>query len=198
MTYQLTHFELIDHLKRQLRFLSRYSADFDEGFTETAVTLGAVLRILLHDTRSSTSLLGLLKVLDSLQFIDTATPFNPANILPTMGLVRMTLQAGPTTSVECVAPLGDPSPARVQKPKAFEDWWNTPVTKDSHGSLFSRRDYVLTLANKEGGAHVDPEVKRSWYELHRNNSLGWVLKSTAGDLPLDSPAPASLDRSRTR
>lgn len=32
--------------------------------------------------------------------------------------------------------------------KLFDEWWADPVTKDSHGSVFARRDYVLAGANK--------------------------------------------------
>lgn len=40
-------------------------------------------------------------------------------------------------------------------------------------STYARRDYVLTVADKEGGGHVDPSIDRAWVDLTRNNAIGW-------------------------
>lgn len=93
-----------------------------------------------------------------MQFTDTAEPLNPANLLPTPGLVMMKLVVGGESSY--VAPLEMLSPPRINPPADFEPWWNKDVTKDKDGNLWSRKSFVLTLANKEGGAHVDPDWTR--------------------------------------
>jgi hypothetical protein len=54
----LTLAELECHLAEQLQFLQVSAAAFDAGFEGEAKRLAVVLRILLHDTKSSKSLLG--------------------------------------------------------------------------------------------------------------------------------------------
>lgn len=40
---------------------------------------------------------------------------------------------------------------------------------------FSRRELVLTLANKDGGAHVDPTLDAKYVDLTRNHTIGWLV-----------------------
>ncbi len=40
---------------------------------------------------------------------------------------------------------------------------------------FTRKDIILNVANKDGGAHVDPTLPEMYYELSRKNSIGWKL-----------------------
>ena len=44
-------------LRRQLQFLKASSAAFDAGFHDEAVRIATVVRLLVHQTKSSTSLL---------------------------------------------------------------------------------------------------------------------------------------------
>lgn len=45
------------HLSRQLTFLWRSCEAYDEGHTDEAVRIASVIRVLIHDTPKSTSLL---------------------------------------------------------------------------------------------------------------------------------------------
>jgi hypothetical protein len=67
------------------------------------------------------------------------------------------------------------------------------VIEDSAGRHFSRRDLVLAVANKDGGAHVDPQLDDSYVALSRMNSIGfaWIGPNGVSE-PLDSPVPASV------
>lgn len=56
----------------------------------------------------------------------------------------------------------------------FDDWWNEWVIVDHNKSAFSRKDLILNLANKDGGAHVDPKLDQDYANLTRNNSVGWT------------------------
>lgn len=61
-----------------------------------------------------------------------------------------------------------------------------PITKDAYGKLFSRKDFVLAPVNKEGGAHVDPEIKESYDKIANLNSLGWTYSEGSGGKALTS------------
>jgi hypothetical protein len=49
--------ELLDKLKQQMRFLKTSCDIFDQGNTEEAIRLSTTIRILVHDTNKSNSLL---------------------------------------------------------------------------------------------------------------------------------------------
>jgi hypothetical protein len=155
MAYHLTREELVDRLREQLRFLERSGEAYDEGYHDEAKRLAVVIRVLLHDTNSSRSVLGLLGVKDQLKFTDTAGEIEPENLLSTPGLVMFRMGGG---EAEYVPPLDDLTPPRQNPPRPFDEWWTMHVTKDANGNLFARKDYVLSVANKEGGAHVDPQL----------------------------------------
>lgn len=55
----------------------------------------------------------------------------------------------------------------------FADWWTQPVFVDQSGRKLTRKDLVMTAANQDGGAHVDPALNASYAELAKKNSLGW-------------------------
>jgi len=48
----------------------------------------------------------------------------------------------------------------------------------------SRRQLVCTMANQDGGAHVDPELDELYARISRNNELGWTQPTVEGDRPI--------------
>jgi hypothetical protein len=154
--------------------LERSAESFDSGYEDEAQRLATVIRVLVHDTRASHSLLGQLGVKDAIQWIDTALPIMPENLLPTPGLVVMRFTGGAeTTEGRYAAPLNVSTPPRLKPDTDFAQWWTTANTKDGVGTLFNRKDFILTVANKEGGAHVDAELDPTWVALTRDNSIGF-------------------------
>ena len=91
--------------------------------------------------------------------MDTALEFDPKNLGSHGGLVSIALGESETRHV---AMLDDvPQAKKVE----FDAWWNAPVFVDSHRQTLTRKDLVLTAANQDGGAHVNPNWMRctqSW------------------------------------
>ena len=54
-------------------------------------------------------------------------------------------------------------------PVEFRQWWESVILTDQLGNSFSRRSFVLALANKDGGAHVDPELDDGYAALVKAN-----------------------------
>ena len=162
-----TEEDLRDQLKVQIGFLVQSSDAYDRGNVDEAKRLAIALRILLHDKgRTSVSLLTLLNKKDIL-FYDTALEYNPNNLLSMPGLVM--LKAGPDGG-EYIPPLD----MRCSKGKIpFPQWWNNIVVVDIKGNKSTRKDLVLTVCEKDGGAHVDPKLDETYYAFSRSNSLGW-------------------------
>lgn len=174
-----TEDELLGHLQDQIRFLMSSAESYDNGSIGEAKRLALVVRVLTHDTSSSTSLLTQLGK-KNIGFYDTSTDYNPNNLLSHMGLLIMRLTTG--SPAVYVAPLDNLSPPRMKGKVSFEEWWNKIVLKDTTGSTFTRGDLVKVLANKEGGAHVDPKLDTDYVNLSKYNSLGWKSVSRKGDV----------------
>lgn len=177
--------ELRGHLAEQLAFLESSANAFDQGFESEAKRLAVTLRILLHDQGNSRSVLGQLGMKDR-NFISTVMPINSDSINAQGGLIQIAL--GPPKT-RYVAMLDD-VPKRLEK--SFADWWGETVFVDDQRRLMTRRQLVLTMADQDGGAHVDPQLDAQYHALVKGNSLGWLANDGAGFTPMQDPARAAV------
>ncbi len=154
-------------LQEQLEFLMLSCASFDNGFAGEIKRLAVSVRVLVHDTNSSSSLLTLANR-KSIDFADSADPYDDENVLSHSSLIqiRMTSQGA--------KPKPHLDDALQPRYVPFDAWWNGIVLVDSNKNEFSRKDITLYLANKEGGAHVDHEIDEKYHNLRNKNSLGLV------------------------
>lgn len=170
MKVNQSQLDLINHLGEQINFLKRSSESFDAGFLSEAKRLALVIRILLHDTNNSTSLLTLLNKKNIL-FHDTALDYRPSNVLPSMCLIMMKIDSA---GASYASPLDEGPPIRYSKAKiSFDNWWNKIVFHIPGSDSLTRKDLVLAVSNKDGGAHVDLKLNQAYANLTRFNSLGW-------------------------
>jgi hypothetical protein len=100
-------------------------------------------------------------------FVDTAEPLDPDNYAPYSGLVAT---LGNLQGAKYVPFLDDVS--RPTRTVPFDDWWTAPVFVDGKRRRFSRRDLVLTAADQDGGAHVDPALNSHYQALSKKNAMG--------------------------
>jgi hypothetical protein len=75
---------LLENLAESTQFLISSASSFDRGYEAEAKRLAVTLRVLLHDTPQSHSLLDLLGVKDQIRFTNTAAEIEPDNVLPTL------------------------------------------------------------------------------------------------------------------
>jgi hypothetical protein len=181
----LTNDELAAHLAEQLQFIEASADAFDKGFEGEAKRLAVTLRVLLHDTKSSRSLLGQLGR-KNIDFLDTAIPFNPNNLETHGGLVFIAL--GPPKT-RYVAMLDD---LPMTQHRSFSDWWDAPVFVDKDRRQLSRKNLVLTAVNQDGGAHVDPALDETYDDLAHKNSLNWTSIDGGRARPMDGPERAAI------
>ena len=171
--------ELREHLREQISFMLRSATLYDEGYTGEAKRLALHLRILLHDTHKSHSLLSLLGIKSQIQFYDTSTDYDPENLLSHSGLVSLEVS---TQGARYKPRLGQSPSGKILRRTALEDWWTKVVIVDKSGNSFTRSDIVLSVAHKDGGAHIDLELDEFYADLTRRNSMGWFFEKT-GALP---------------
>lgn len=186
MKVPLTQDELLVLLDEQLDFLKASASAYDNGFAGEIKRLAQSVRVLVHDTRESTSLLTLTQNKDR-SFLDTSFPFEEENKLSHSSLVQIRID-GKKSVPEPFLDGGS-----FKRNIKFENWWNGIVFVDKNRNEFSRKDIVLTLANKEGGAHVDPELDSKYADLRKNNSLGWFdYISNGNQIPGEDQVPAAM------
>jgi len=172
--------ELERELREQVTLLEHACTSFDSGLEAIGKHIALSLRVLLHHTHSSRSLLEQLNLRGGF-FYESAGALNPKNLITECNLVM--LRIGPDGgSYQPLVAAGDPPfPPRLVP---FSDWWNAPVLKDIKGRFLNRRELVCNVADTDGGAHVDPELDEVYMDLSRNNSLGWVFESNSITEPM--------------
>jgi hypothetical protein len=174
------------HLEEHIGFLKRSAELYDKGVVEEAKRLAVSIRVLLYDPIKpgrSKSLLGQLGMKESRQFIDTARPRSHAS--SHAALVSTLLTAGPAEYSPLLSEMGS-------KLVPFEQWWTATVIIDSNQRELSRQQLVLTVANQDGGAHVDAKLDDTYADLSLNNSMGQMYLSSGLWQPIDGVELASI------
>ncbi len=179
--------ELQQHLKDTVQALELSVRAFDEGFDGEAKRLAAAIRVLVHDTSYSKSLLDQLEQ-KIIPFYDTCAPRPNHNYITYSGLTATDITPQSATYIALLDNLPpDHSPHWV----SFDAWWNRIVFIDQKGSETSRKDLILSIANKDGGTHVDPVLDEKYANLSRHNALGWRFSNATSDVPLEGPEKAA-------
>jgi hypothetical protein len=162
-----------EQFAEQIGFLQSSSEAYDAGKEPEAKRLSVNLRILVHDTRRSVSLLTHLEIKDKLPFVDTASPPPPPGVIPIFngGLCQARKTFGEGSKTQVVPVLGIDPERNAQPRQCFADWWETPVLHDHEGNAFARKDFVLAVADQDGGAHVDAQLEPAYEALTRGNSM---------------------------
>jgi hypothetical protein len=76
------------HLLEQIKFLKNSIILFDKGDYEECKRIAVSIRVLVHDSKNSISLLKQLKKKD-ISFYDNASSYLPGNLFPTARLVAL-------------------------------------------------------------------------------------------------------------
>ncbi len=151
---------------------------------EYAISLAAKLRVLLNDENNNVSLLHRLGIKNKLRFQAikeySILTKSPANMLFSSLLTSLC-----TINEELFCKVNDFDPAEDLM-YTFDAWWNEIIidSKFQHLSQISRRDVILTLTDKEGGAHVDPNYDDAHYQAR--GYKGVVYKTSNGEEKLIS------------
>ena len=182
---QLSQKELEAHLKEQISFLEASANSFDAGMEEEAKRLAVAIRILVHDTSSSHSLIG--QVGKNLEFLDTSSDLDSNNILAHGGLIVLLNELHQTRYVAML----DNFPSNTIKMIDFDSWWSKPVFVDKKGRKLTRKNLILTAANQDGGAHVDSSLDETYANLSRNG-LDMIVSHGKGARLLDKPERVAI------
>ena len=176
MTRQQTSAELDLRYDEQFGLLKKSCDEYDAGDERDIRRIALSLRILLHDTRRSKSLLELLGRKDYL-FFDSARDISPTHLISDFARVVMPM-TGPNAR-HIVLPCETPTHMVWMVP--FEAWWNKVVVRVPSLFNLTRADLVLTMADQDGGAHVEANVEERYYDSPRDGFGAWQFKNWSAE-----------------
>jgi hypothetical protein len=175
-------------LRRQLGFIRRSCESFDSGFHDEGIRIAQCVRILIHDTNRQTSVLTqlqakVIKLISTCLDIESKTN-DPnslafgARMLNFNGMGRY--HFGPE-GISYFPKLGD-GMWRYELPVA--KWWTQTVFVLDATTTVSRMGVVLSAADKDGGAHVDPKLTPEYERLVIGGDLGCFTHEDGTQIPV--------------
>lgn len=144
-------------LRRQIAFIDSSCMLYDKGCKDEAIRIAVAVRVILHDTNASTSLLTHLGIKESVKVLSTMYAVPAPN--PEEGKCCISIPLW--LSANGVKP-----PLEKADRKDFlsiNDWWHETVIAQNQRA--TRKDIVLGAANQDGGAHVDANPNAKTKEL---------------------------------
>jgi hypothetical protein len=141
-------------LQRQLGFIERSCLLYDQGYEDEAIRIATTVRVLLHDTGNSTSLLKHLDKKDINVFSQSSSLILGGEVFfLNMGLIK---------SGRFVPNLSE---GALKKKIPLDEWWNQIAFILDDSLKLTKRDIVLAATNKDGGAHVDSSIPPAYEAL---------------------------------
>lgn len=176
-----------EHLDWQFDFLRASLERYDAGHEPEALRVASALRVLCYDKGRSRSLLGQLGYKDSWRWVDTGQPPNGWNLLP-FGFLHVEVPNGRSPRV--VAPCEHHSNQGGVR-SDFRAWWAGRVF-DIDGHVYTREDLVTSVANMDGGAHVDPSLKAIYHQIAYSGALGIPGRTSDSSVVVRTPVWEAL------
>lgn len=167
-----------------------------------ALNIATNIRVLVHDTSNSTSLLRILDIKDNIQYYNTSTQEGSISYwkgnfsivgwnlstLPHIGIVGKEINV--LSETECqirYTPIFKDWCVKHHKVN-FQNWWDTEIFNNRKGVVLTRKDLILSATNKDGGAHID-EPSLPYLEFSKKDVFPFTLNSlprTAENIPIYS------------
>lgn len=166
---------LSEKLEEQRHLLHKSIREFAAGDLAEAVRIAIALRILVHETGNSKPLL---KQLNSnyleLEILDRVSGRDERPSGEAQRVVIMSIPISVKISDTGVSFNSDLD-LQSYEPSFLGKWWSRSALILPGVGGYSRREIVLGLADKEGGAHVDTNLPERYRQLLASNQfqIGW-------------------------
>jgi hypothetical protein len=173
---------LLEILREQTGLLRTSLESFYKGSFAESLHIATRIRVLVHETKHSTSLLQQLNHnADKLPILDSARRSKPSD----HEVFRVTLgvRLGPGASVWPAVDLN----STHYGVSTIASWLRRVVFR-FHSVLgpqatYTRKEVILMLANREGGAHVDTDENPDYVRLLKDLPLGF----SANEVRIETP-----------
>jgi len=163
-----------ESLGSQIGFLQRSAQLYDSGQEDESLRLATTMRVIFHQTPQSTSLL------THMQLTGTKMLSSARGHGDWKDYLGHKIDLTSSQPVTMVPLLGQ---AFTEVPLA--DWWDGEPIFVDNGTAYTRKKIILSLANKDGGAHVDGELE-AYYKVLR---AGKYALGITGDMTYSGPPP---------
>ena len=168
---------LSDRFEEHTKLMIALCDCYDSGNDVVAISIATAIRVFVHDTERSISLLTHLGRKNG-RYLNTN--FRDTREAVHLGLVRR-INVGVSDGRGGESkywPLCDeryfPAPREHFTFVPFDNWWGERVFENQK-SYLTRRDLVLAIVNKDGGAHFDTEVDERYDDFRKSWSGGSSL-----------------------
>src|SRR5664280_1560918 len=181
--------DLEQQLAIQLGSLERNCGAYDEGAEDAILDIATRLRVLLHDTAMSLSLLGQLGIKTSLQFYDLSLTIPDLDPRLQMGeTILAWTTTFPTPRYVAILDHGPPP-----KKLSFGEWWEAScLMMHPAGQKLGRKELILTVSNQDGGAHVDSGIDED-YAFFKDDAVIHLYRKGNGEFkPIPGKTGASV------
>lgn len=169
----MTPIDFSAHLAKQIGFLTRSCMAFDAGYHDEAIRIATVVRILVHQTKNSTSLLKHLNA-TTINLLSTTEGAGPGTLYA-MSMGTVSISSDGTSAY--YPSLGDGMHKALIP---VSKWWDQIIIVSGQLRL-SRRKIVLGAADKDGGAHIDSSLSPDYKELTEQGFAGSVFYNSCGE-----------------
>lgn len=183
----------IQHLKEQLDFLRSSSEAYDAGNRAEAKRLSTHIVTLVLDRGRNISLLTQLQR-NNILFFDTGALRDAVTAMIRKDMAelqatkykgrvfgKMMLQSPRLLDVaimganpQIYTPLLDRDIQHANR-IPLNEWWEQVVVTDGAGNEFTRRSITTNLRDTDGGSHIDPNLKTSYFAMARSRSANMRL-----------------------
>jgi len=157
----------LERLREQRHLLNKSVTEMMKGDLAEALRVAASLRVLIHETGRNKALLAQLnRNYRELEILDSEPPPQKEPLPPGVkAAVVLSFPVGVKITDAGVFLSSEPPPPETQRPTILGKWWNCTSLIIPGAGGFSRKEIVLGLTDKEGGAHVDPEITARYQQL---------------------------------
>ena len=168
---------LLQQLNQQLNYLRVSAREYDAGNEAEAIRAATTLRVLFHNTGNSTSLLRQLGM-DGGYILSGSSGRPQCQFVDHVGFKINTSSLTPSSAFPMLG-------KRKLSGVVLTDWWEKEVVYSFDTATYYRKNVVLTAANQDGGAHVDPELD----EFYAHIASGTAGLGITANLTYNGPAP---------
>lgn len=172
--------EINEHWNDQIDFIKESILEFDNGNEKEARRLATAIRVMFHSSERSKSISIYDQLGKDMIFKSITDIYSPANLASSW--LQLTLSVG-KNEFKYIPSLDKNMNGRIFF-MDFDDWWNQIIFDDKN-NCFTRKEVVLFVANKDGGAHLDPVIRESYANIVKYNSIGWT--DSNGNSPSNNP-----------
>jgi hypothetical protein len=189
-----TQKDFMKHLQTKIKRMKEDCKIFDSGDEDIFLELAVKLRVLLHNTNNQTSVLKHLgkENIDFYNSVYNEYYKDSKEQIRHIGHYNGLANTQYGKKLKWV-PLCYTFNNFVPKKIPFDKWWTEQtVMSDLTKVEYKRKDIVLLVSDKDGGAHIDKKLPDDYAKITRENALGWEFERDGKKILQGNPFPACI------